>query len=114
MKRSKEPRTKSQDRLPASLKSQSRSRFVLVLGSLFLALATASAQAVYEHREGYTAQLVQVPVSHADTATGYLLIPDSIRKAPAALVLHDHGAHFSIGTEKMVCPIRPAEADSAD
>lgn len=74
---------------------------------------TASAQTDYEHRDGYTAQLVRVPVSHADTATGYLLIPDSIQKAPAVLVLHDHGAHFSIGKEKMVCPIRPAEADSA-
>ena len=118
MKKSKEPRTKSQDRLPAYDSRRGRlrtrqSRFVLVLGFLFLALATVSAQAVYKHREGYTAQLVQVPVSHADTATGYLLIPDSIRKAPAALVLHDHGAHFSIGKEKMVCPIRPAEADSA-
>ena len=134
----KEQGAKSQDRLPVSDSRRGRTdrsackhlrtrqnRFVfalgswflipklLVLGSLFLALATVSAQTVYEHREGYTAQLVQVPVSHADTATGYLLIPDSIRKAPAALVLHDHGAHFSIGKEKMVCPIRPAEADSA-
>ena len=73
----------------------------------------ASAQTGYEHRDGYTAQIVRVPVSHADSATGYLLLPDSIRKAPAVLVLHDHGAHFTIGKEKMVCPIRPAEADSA-
>ena len=114
----KKQEAKRQDRLPAADSRRGRlrtrqSRFVLVLGFLFLALATVSAQTVYEHREGYTAQLVQVPVSHADTATGYLLIPDSIRKAPAALVLHDHGAHFSIGKEKMVCPIRPAEADSA-
>ena len=128
----KKQEAKRQDRLPASDSRRGRtdrsackhlrtrqSRFVFALGSLFLVLCSwfptpaASAQAGYEHRDGYTAQLVRVPVSHADTATGYLLIPDSIRKAPAALVLHDHGAHFSIGKEKMVCPIRPAEADSA-
>ena len=134
----KKQEAKRQDRLPAADSRRGRTdrsackhlrtrqnRFVfalgswflvpklLVLGSLFLALATVSAQTGYEHRDGYTAQLVRVPVSHADTATGYLLIPDSIRKAPAVLALHDHGAHFTIGKEKMVCPIRPAEADSA-
>ncbi|MGM9810886.1 MAG: dienelactone hydrolase family protein [Paludibacteraceae bacterium] len=80
---------------------------------LVLLAPPASAQPNYEHRDGYTAHLVRVPVSHADTATGYLLIPDSAVQAPAVLVLHDHGAHFTIGKEKMVCPIRPAEADSA-
>ncbi|MGN1247812.1 MAG: dienelactone hydrolase family protein [Paludibacteraceae bacterium] len=82
---------------------------------MFLVLLTppASAQPNYEHRNGYTAHLVRVPVSHADTATGYLLIPDSALQAPAVLLLHDHGAHFTIGKEKMVCPICPAEADSA-
>ena len=128
----KKQEAKRQDRLPAYDSRRGRtdssackhlrtrqSRFVFALGSLFLVLCscfptpTASAQTGYEHRDGYTAQLVRVPVSHADTATGYLLIPDSIRKAPAVLALHDHGAHFTIGKEKMVCPIRPAEADSA-
>lgn len=115
MKRNKEQGTKSQDRLPASLRSQSRSRFVLLLGSLFLVLCSplVSAQTNYEHRNGYTAHLVRVPVSHADTATGYLLIPDSAVQSPAVVVLHDHGAHFTIGKEKMVCPICPMEADSA-
>ena len=96
-----------------------QSRLFLALGSLFMVLCSwfpslpASAQTGYEHRDGYTAQIVRVPVSHADSATGYLLIPDSAVQAPAVLVLHDHGAHFTIGKEKMVCPIRPAEADSA-
>ena len=127
MKRNQEQGTKNQDRLPASLRSQSRSRFVLALGSLFLVpkvlllgslflvllAPPASAQANYEHRNGYTAHLVRVPVSHADTATGYLLIPDSAVQSPAVVVLHDHGARFTIGKEKMVCPICPTEADSA-
>lgn len=128
----KKQEAKRQDRLPAYDSRRGRtdssackhlrtrqSRFVFALGSLFLVLCswfptpTASAQTGYEHRDGYTAQLVRVPVSHTDTATGYLLIPDSIRKAPAVLALHDHGAHFTIGKEKMICPIHPAEADSA-
>ena len=120
----KKQEAKRQDRLPAADSRRGRlrtrqSRFVFALGSLFLVLCSwfptpaASAQAGYEHRDGYTAQLVRVPVSHADTATGYLLILDSIRKAPAVLALHDHGAHFTIGKEKMICPIHPTEADSA-
>ena len=139
MKRNQEQGTMNQDKLPVSLRSQSRNRFVLALGSLFLvpnvlvlgslflapkvlvlgflflALCPppASAQASYEHRNGYTAHIVRVPVSHADTAAGYLLIPDSAIQAPAVLLLHDHGAYFTIGKEKMVCPICPAEADSA-
>lgn len=134
MKRNQEQGTMNQDKLLSGrcglqvAPSGTRlSRFVLALGSLFLvpkvlALGSlflvllappASAQTNYEHRNGYTAYLVRVPVSHADTATGYLLIPDSAVQAPAVLLLHDHGAHFTIGKEKMVSPIRPAEADSA-
>ena len=127
MKRNQKQGAKSQDRLPASLRFQSRSRFVLALGSwfltpkvlalgsLFLVLLAppASAQTNYEPRDGYTAHLVRVPVSHADTTTGYLLIPDSAVQSPAVLVLHDHGAHFTIGKEKMVCPMPRADKDSA-
>ena len=134
MKRNQEQGAKSQDKvlsgrcgLQVAPSGTRLSRFVLALGSLFLvpkvlALGSlflvllappASAQANYEHRNGYTAHLVRVPVSHADTATGYLLIPDSAVQSPAVVVLHDHGARFTIGKEKMVCPICPAEADSA-
>ena len=122
MKRSKNPRTKNQDKvlsgrcgLHAAPLGIRLSRFVLALGFLFLVLLVppVSAQPNYEHRNGYTAHLVRVPISHADTAMGYLLIPDSIVQAPAVLLLHDHGAHFTIGKEKMVCPMPRTDRDSA-
>ena len=122
MKRNQEQGAKSQDKvlsgrcgLQVAPSGTRLSRFVLALGSLLLVLCSppASAQPHSEHRNGYTAHLVRVPVSHADTATGYLLIPDSAVQSPAVLVLHDHGAHFTIGKEKMVCPMPRADKDSA-
>ena len=64
-------------------------------------------------RDGYTVEIVQVPVSHGDTASAYLLVPPLPAPHPAILVLHDHGAHFSIGKEKVVNPVWRSEQDSA-
>lgn len=64
-------------------------------------------------RDGYTVEIVQVPVSHGDTASAYLLVPDLPAPHPAVLILHDHGAHFSIGKEKLVSPVWRSELDSA-
>lgn len=66
---------------------------------------------------GYTASRVAVPLSGtAETASGYLLVPDCCAgsaqtKCPAVLVLHDHGAWFAAGKEKMVSPQAIAEAE---
>lgn len=63
-----------------------------------------------EQRDGYKAQKILYWVNAWERVMAYLLIPDSkAEKMPAALMLHDHGAHFSIGKEKMV---RPFDADS--
>lgn len=64
-----------------------------------------------EQREGYKAQKIMYWVNAWERVMAYLLVPDSPtpRKHPAALMLHDHGAHFSIGKEKMV---KPFEVDS--
>ncbi|MCI6503406.1 MAG: alpha/beta hydrolase family protein [Prevotella sp.] len=61
-----------------------------------------------EKREGYEAQKILFNINAWEKVMAYLLVPDT-RKAPALLMLHDHGAHFSIGKEKMV---RPFEVDS--
>jgi dienelactone hydrolase len=37
--------------------------------------------------------------------TGYLAVPDGKGPFPAALLLHDHGAFFTIGKEKMIRPL---------
>lgn len=39
-----------------------------------------------------------------------MLVPDEAAPAPAVLMMHDHGAHYFIGKEKMIMP--PASADS--
>ena len=62
----------------------------------------------------YTKTLVQVPVAHGDTVPGYLLVPNNLlpsngsplaSTAPAILALHDHGAWFTIGKEKLTSPL---------
>lgn len=62
-------------------------------------------------REGY--QIEQVEVSGR---AAYLLTPNQQagdgEKRPAVLALHDHGAWFSIGKEKIVTPMYDDEQDS--
>src|SRR5574344_60868 len=62
-----------------------------------------------EKRKGYKAQKVEFNISDYSRTTAYILIPDGKGPFPAVLLLHDHGAHFSIGKEKM---IRPFNTDS--
>lgn len=73
-----------------------------------------------EQRDGYRIEQVPVPVAHGDTVSGYLLVPDALTSAtpaapsttpspapisaPAILALHDHGAYFTIGKEKLTSP----------
>ena len=59
-----------------------------------------------ERRDGYEALKIRFSINKWERVLAYLLVPDK-RKAegsPALLMLHDHGAHFSIGKEKMVRP----------
>nr|WP_320059678.1 alpha/beta hydrolase family protein [uncultured Bacteroides sp.] len=57
-----------------------------------------------EQRKGYTAQKIRFSVSAWSRIPAYLLIPDGQGPFPAVIMLHDHGAHFSIGKEKVVKP----------
>ena len=59
-----------------------------------------------EQRDGYEAQKIRFYVNKWENVLAYLLVPDTKKKSslPAVLMLHDHGAHFSIGKEKMVRP----------
>lgn len=56
-----------------------------------------------EQRDGYEAQKILFNINKWERVAAYLLVP-KVKKAPALLMLHDHGAHFSIGKEKMVRP----------
>lgn len=57
-----------------------------------------------EKRNGYDAQKIVFNVSGWSRIPAYLLIPQGEGPFPAMIMLHDHGAHFSIGKEKMVRP----------
>ena len=57
-----------------------------------------------EQRNGYRAEKILFSVSEYSRVPAYLLVPDGNGPFPAVLLLHDHGAHFSIGKEKMVRP----------
>lgn len=67
---------------------------------------------VTEDRNGYECRYVEFSVgknnSENERIKAYLLVPDKVSKKdkhPAILMLHDHGARFDIGKEKLVRPI---------
>lgn len=71
---------------------------------------------VAEQRDGYSVSLRKIVVSGGEKVDAYLLVPEGERPKdgfPAVLVLHDHGAHFSIGKEKLVRPVADCSRDSA-
>lgn len=67
-----------------------------------------------EQRDGYTARKIAFNVSAWSRVPAYLLIPDGEGPFPAILLLHDHGAHFTIGKEKMVRPFNVSEVIRED
>lgn len=67
-----------------------------------------------EKRNGYEARKILFNVSEWCRIPAYLLVPDGEGPFPAMLMLHDHGAHFSIGKEKMVRPFGVSEQVMAD
>lgn len=68
-------------------------------------LLSLSLWAQQEQRDGYTCESVDI-----QGAEGLLLVPQGIGSGPlpAVLLLHDHGAHFSIGKEKLIRPLSTA------
>ena len=57
-----------------------------------------------ERRDGYTAYKIEFNLTKYSRVKGYLLVPDGDEPHPGIVALHDHGAHFTIGKEKMVRP----------
>jgi len=55
-------------------------------------------------RDGYTAHKIELNLSGESRVLSYLLVPEGQGPFPAVLLLHDHGAEFRIGKEKLVRP----------
>ncbi|MFJ8105113.1 dienelactone hydrolase family protein [Streptomyces sp. NPDC096132] len=55
-------------------------------------------------RDGYTARSVTLSLTRYERVRAALLTPEGPGPFPAVLLLHDHGAKFDIGKEKLVRP----------
>lgn len=62
-----------------------------------------------EDRGTYEARKLAFNVSAFSRVTAYLLVPKGKGPFPAVIALHDHGAHFSIGKEKVIRPFDEAQ-----
>ena len=69
-----------------------------------------------EQRDGYEARKIRFNLFEWSRVPAYLLVPEGKGPFPAIVLLHDHGAHFSIGKEKMVRPfhVAPEVMEDAD
>ncbi|MDR1756428.1 MAG: dienelactone hydrolase family protein [Culturomica sp.] len=67
-----------------------------------------------EKRNGYEARKLLFNVSAWSRIPAYLLVPQGKGPFPAVIMLHDHGAHFSIGKEKVIRPFGVTDEISAD
>ncbi len=67
-----------------------------------------------EDRGTYIAQKIAFNISAYSRIPAYVLIPKGEGPFPAIVALHDHGAHFSIGKEKVIRPFDESDERIAD
>lgn len=70
-----------------------------------------------EQREGYECRFIEFSVEDGERIKAYLLVPDKASRSvrcPAVVMLHDHGARFDIGKEKLVRPMASVLQDGED
>lgn len=70
-----------------------------------------------EQRDGYECRYIDFSTEKEERIKAYLLVPDKASRAekcPAVLMLHDHGARFDIGKEKLVRPMSSVLPDGQD
>ncbi len=89
-----------------------RTTLATVRGALGIeAIATPSATHLGEwDDDGLLGRHLQLGFSNGETADAYLLRPPTKAPTPGVLLLHDHGAFFSIGRQKLIrWPDEPRE-----
>ena len=70
-----------------------------------------------EQRDNYECRFIEFSADEGDRIKAHLLVPDKASrsvKCPAVVMLHDHGARFDIGKEKLVRPIASVLHDGED
>ena len=70
-----------------------------------------------EARKGYDCSYITFRTEKEERVSAYMLVPQDIAdksKCPAVLMLHDHGARFDIGKEKLVRPMASQLEHGAD
>lgn len=70
-----------------------------------------------EQRDGYECRYIEFSTEQEERIKAYLLVHDEAswrKKCPAVVMLHDHGARFDIGKEKLVRPIASVLPDGND
>ncbi|MBQ6709203.1 MAG: dienelactone hydrolase family protein [Bacteroidales bacterium] len=70
-----------------------------------------------EQRDGYECRYIEFSTEQEERIKAYLLVPDKAswaEECPAVVMLHDHGARFDIGKEKLVMPVATMLPDGED
>ena len=70
-----------------------------------------------EPRDGYDCSYITFRTEKNERIKAYLLVPQVVQdeeKHPAVLMLHDHGARFDIGKEKLVRPMAEVLEDGTE
>jgi dienelactone hydrolase len=87
-----------------SWRSIARSKVMDCLFSRPLSIPYHPVVIAEQDRGSYVARKMVINITAESRVLGYLLVPKGKGPYPAVLLLHDHGAKFDIGKEKMVEP----------